>query len=59
VVSEAFIRASAEKLEQWTVDVSNKKMSKDDFDNLVSSQAILAKTSWPVSRSPRKNAPKS
>ena len=41
--SEAFIKSSAEQLEQWTIDVSNGKMSQDEFDNLVSSQAILAK----------------
>ena len=41
--SEAFIRSSAEQLEQWTIDVSNKKMSQEEFDNLVSSQTILAK----------------
>ena len=41
--SEAFIKSSAEQLEQWTIDVSNKKMSQEEFDNLVSSQAILAK----------------
>ena len=41
--SEAFIKSSAEQLEQWTIDVSNKKMSQDEFDNLVSSQTILAK----------------
>jgi len=41
--SDAFIKSSAEQLEQWTIDVSNGKMSQDEFDNLVSSQAILAK----------------
>lgn len=41
--SEAFIKASAEQLEQWTIDVSDGKMTKDEFDNLVSSQTILAK----------------
>ena len=41
--SETFIKSSAEQLEQWTIDVSNGKMSQDEFDNLVSSQAILAK----------------
>ena len=41
--SEAFIQSSAQQLEQWTIDVSNKKMSQDEFDNLVSSQTILAK----------------
>ena len=33
--SEAFIKSSAEQLEQWVIDVSNKKMSQDEFDNLV------------------------
>jgi hypothetical protein len=41
--SEAFIQSSAQQLEQWTIDVSEKKMSQDEFDNLVSSQTILAK----------------
>jgi len=41
--SEAFIQSSAEQLEQWIIDVSEGKMTKDEFDNLVSSQAILAK----------------
>src|SRR5437016_11902258 len=41
--SEAFIKSSAEQLEQWTIDVSNKELSQDEFDNLVSSQTILAK----------------
>ena len=41
--SEAFIQSSAEQLEQWTIDVSEGKMNQDEFDNLVSSQAILAK----------------
>ena len=41
--SEAFIQSSAEQLEQWTIAVSNGEMSQDEFDNLVSSQAILAK----------------
>lgn len=41
--SEAFIKSSAEQLEQWTIDVSNGNMSQDEFDNLVSSQAIIAK----------------
>jgi hypothetical protein len=41
--SEAFIKSSAEQLEQWTIAVSNKEMSQDEFDNLVSSQTILAK----------------
>ncbi|PYL26107.1 MAG: hypothetical protein DMF44_00870, partial [Verrucomicrobia bacterium] len=41
--SEAFIKSSSEQLEQWTIDVSNGQMSQDEFDNLVSSQAILAK----------------
>ena len=40
--SEAFIKSSAEQLEQWTIDVSNGNMSQDEFDNLVSSQTILA-----------------
>jgi hypothetical protein len=42
--SEAFIKSSAEQLEQWTIDVSNGNMSQDEFDNLVSAQAILAKS---------------
>jgi hypothetical protein len=41
--SEAFINSSAEQLEQWTIDVSAKKMTQDEFDNLVSAQTILAK----------------
>jgi len=41
--SEAFISFSAEQLEQWTIDVSDKKMTQDEFDNLVSAQTILAK----------------
>ena len=41
--SEAFISSSAEQLEQWTIDVSAKKMTQDEFDNLVSAQTILAK----------------
>ena len=41
--SEAFIKSSAEQLEQWTIDVSNGNMSQDEFDNLVNAQAILAK----------------
>jgi hypothetical protein len=41
--SEAFIQSSAQQLEQWTIDVSEKKMSQDEFDNLVSSQTIVAK----------------
>src|SRR5215475_5939150 len=40
--SEAFIQSSAEQLEQWTIDVGTGKMSQDEFNNLVSSQAILA-----------------
>ena len=40
--SEAFIKSSAEQLEQWTIDVSDKRMTKDEFDNLVSSQTVLA-----------------
>ena len=40
--SEAFIKSSAEQLEQWTIDVSNGNMSQDEFDNLVASHAILA-----------------
>jgi hypothetical protein len=40
--SEDFIRSSAEQLEQWTIDVSEGNMTKDEFDNLVSSQTILA-----------------
>jgi hypothetical protein len=40
--SEAFIQSSAQQLEQWTIDVSDGKMTKDEFDNLVSSQTILA-----------------
>ena len=41
--SQAFIQSSAEQLEQWVIDVSNKEMSQDEFDNLVSSQTIVAK----------------
>ena len=41
--SAAFISSSAEQLEQWTIDVSEKKMTQDEFDNLVSAQTILAK----------------
>ncbi len=41
--SQAFIQSSAEQLEQWVIDVSNKKMSKEEFDELVSSQTIVAK----------------
>ena len=41
--SQAFIKSSAEQLEQWLIDLSEKKMSKDEFDNLVSSQTIVAK----------------
>ncbi|HEX3620164.1 MAG TPA: hypothetical protein VHU16_07310 [Candidatus Udaeobacter sp.] len=41
--SAAFINSSAEQLEQWTIDVSEKKMTQDEFDNLVSAQTILAK----------------
>jgi hypothetical protein len=41
--SEAFIRSSAARLEQWTIDLSNQKISQDEFDNLVSSQMIVAK----------------
>ena len=42
--SDTFIKSSAEQLEQWTIDVSNGNMSQDEFDNLVSAQAILAKS---------------
>jgi hypothetical protein len=41
--SQAFIQSSAEQLEQWIIAVSNKKMTQDEFDNLVSSQTIVAK----------------
>src|SRR5207245_708316 len=41
--SQVFIQSSAQQLEQWVIDVSNKKMTKDEFDNLVSSQTIVAK----------------
>ena len=41
--SQAFIQSSAEQLEQWVIDVSNKKMSQEEFDNLVGSQTIVAK----------------
>jgi hypothetical protein len=41
--SAAFINSSAEQLEQGTIDVSEKKMTQDEFDNLVSAQTILAK----------------
>ena len=41
--SQAFIKSSAEQLEQWVIDVSNKKMSQDEFDTLVASQTIIAK----------------
>jgi hypothetical protein len=41
--SQVFIQSSAEQLEQWIIDVSNQKMTKDEFDNLVSSQTIVAK----------------
>ncbi len=41
--SQAFIQSSAEQLEQWVIDVSNKRMSQEEFDELVSSQTILAK----------------
>ena len=41
--SEAFINSSAEQLEQWTIDVSDKKMTQDEFDNLVTAQTIIAK----------------
>jgi hypothetical protein len=41
--SQAFIQASAEQLEQWVIDVSNNKMTQEEFDELVSSQTIVAK----------------
>src|SRR5438132_11985441 len=41
--SESFIKSSAEQLEQWTIDVSNKKMRQDEFDKLCSSKTIIAK----------------
>src|SRR5437867_12205320 len=41
--SQAFIQSSAEQLEQWVIDVSNKKMSQEEFDELVSSQTVVAK----------------
>ena len=41
--SDAFIKSSAEQLEQWTIDVHTGKMSQEEFDNLLSSQTILAK----------------
>ncbi|MBA3961704.1 MAG: hypothetical protein H0X40_07375 [Chthoniobacterales bacterium] len=41
--SEAFIKSSAEQLEQWTIDVSNRDMNQDEFDELVSAQTIVAK----------------
>jgi hypothetical protein len=41
--SEAFIKSSAEQLEQWVIDLSNKAMTQDEFDELVSSQTIVAK----------------
>ena len=41
--SEDFIKSSAEQLEQWTIDVSEGNMTKDEFDNLVNAQTIVAK----------------
>ena len=41
--SEAFIKSSAQQLEQWVIDLSNKAMTQDEFDELVSSQTIVAK----------------
>ena len=41
--SEAFIKSSAEQLEQWTIDVSNKEMTQEEFDELMSAQTIVAK----------------
>jgi hypothetical protein len=41
--SDAFIKSSAEQLEQWTIDVHTGKMGQEEFDNLLSSQTILAK----------------
>ena len=41
--SQAFIKSSAEQLEQWVIAVSKKEMDQDEFDELVSSQTIVAK----------------
>jgi hypothetical protein len=41
--SEAFIQSSTQQLQQWLIDLKNKKMSQGEFENLVSSQAIAAK----------------
>ena len=41
--SQAFIKSSAEQLEQWVIDLASKKMTKEEFGNLVSSQTIVAK----------------
>ena len=41
--SKAFIKASAEQLEKWIIAVGKKEMSRAEFDELVSSQKILAK----------------
>ena len=41
--SKAFIKSSAEQLEKWVVAFAKKEMSRDEFDELVSSQKILAK----------------
>lgn len=41
--SQAFIQSSSEQLEQWVIAVSKKEMDQDEFDELVSSQTIVAK----------------
>jgi len=41
--SRVFKQASAEQLEQWVIAVGQKQMSREDFNELVASQTIVAK----------------
>ena len=41
--SRAFVQASAQQLEQWVIAVGQKQMSREDFNELVASQTIVAK----------------
>ena len=41
--SEAFIQSSAAQLEEWLTAVSNKTMTQEEFDELVSAQTLVAK----------------
>ena len=57
--SEAFINSSAEQLEQWTIDVSDKKLPRMSSITWLVRKRFSRKTSWPVRHSLRKNARKS